>query len=84
MRRHAAALAALPLNFTAILFLGHRCSFEYLVLDDCWAEKERPADGRLIGNKRTFPSGMKVGGRVGRAVASPLPGLRQSCRQRWR
>ncbi|KAL4432167.1 hypothetical protein ABPG77_005929 [Micractinium sp. CCAP 211/92] len=36
--------------------------FEYLVLDDCWAEKERPADGRLIGNKRTFPSGMKAMG----------------------
>ena len=40
----------------------YACSYEYLVLDDCWAERERPADGKLVGHKGRFPSGMKVGG----------------------
>jgi hypothetical protein len=44
------------------------CSYEYLVLDDCWAERERPADGKLVGHKARFPSGMKVGAAL-RALA---------------
>ncbi|KAK9799718.1 hypothetical protein WJX73_003682 [Symbiochloris irregularis] len=33
--------------------------YTYLAVDDAWAEKER-VDGRMVGNKQTFPSGMKA------------------------
>ncbi|MEG2597050.1 MAG: glycoside hydrolase family 27 protein [Oscillospiraceae bacterium] len=34
--------------------------YEYLVIDDCWAERERGADGRLVANAEKFPHGMKA------------------------
>ena len=33
--------------------------YEYLVLDDCWAEHERDAQGRLVPDRKKFPHGMK-------------------------
>ena len=36
------------------------CGYEYLVIDDCWALKERGEDGRLVPDPEKFPSGMKA------------------------
>ena len=33
--------------------------YEYLVLDDCWAEHERDANDRLVADHTKFPRGMK-------------------------
>ena len=33
--------------------------YEYLVIDDCWAEDERDKDGKLVPNRTKFPHGMK-------------------------
>jgi hypothetical protein len=37
------------------------CSYEYLVLDDCWAERPREKGEQLRADSEKFPSGMKVG-----------------------
>lgn len=34
--------------------------YEYVVIDDCWAEKERDENGCLVVDKNKFPSGMKA------------------------
>lgn len=34
--------------------------YDYLVIDDCWAEKERDENGRLVPDKEKFPNGMKA------------------------
>ena len=34
--------------------------YDYLVIDDCWQEKKRGKDGRLVASKEKFPSGMKA------------------------
>lgn len=34
--------------------------YEYLVIDDCWSEKERDANGLLVPDRNKFPSGMKA------------------------
>lgn len=34
--------------------------YEYLVIDDCWALKERDENGRLVGDPQKFPHGMKA------------------------
>ena len=34
--------------------------YEYLVIDDCWAEKERDENGRLVPDHTKFPNGMKA------------------------
>ncbi len=35
--------------------------YEYLVIDDCWSEKERdPVSGKIIPDKKKFPNGMKA------------------------
>ena len=34
--------------------------YDYLVIDDCWAEKTRDADGRLVPSREKFPHGMKA------------------------
>ncbi|WIX87640.1 NPCBM/NEW2 domain-containing protein [Amycolatopsis sp. DG1A-15b] len=34
--------------------------YEYVNVDDCWAEPERDADGRMQANKARFPSGIKA------------------------
>lgn len=33
--------------------------YEYVVIDDCWAEMQRDASGRLVEDKNKFPHGMK-------------------------
>lgn len=35
------------------------CGYEYIVIDDCWALKERDADGRMVPDPAKFPHGMK-------------------------
>lgn len=34
--------------------------YEYLVIDDCWSEMERDAEGRLVADHVKFPYGMKA------------------------
>ena len=34
--------------------------YNYLVIDDCWAEKKRDPDGNLVPDREKFPSGMKA------------------------
>lgn len=34
--------------------------YEYLIIDDCWSEKQRDANGRLVPDKNKFPGGMKA------------------------
>ncbi len=34
--------------------------YEYVVVDDCWQDYKRDADGNLVSNPETFPSGMKA------------------------
>ena len=33
--------------------------YEYLVIDDCWSEKKRDRNGRLVADHVKFPHGMK-------------------------
>ena len=34
--------------------------YDYLVIDDCWSEKKRDNNGRLVPDKEKFPHGMKA------------------------
>jgi alpha-galactosidase len=34
--------------------------YTYIVIDDCWAKKERDADGNLVADPVKFPNGMKA------------------------
>jgi alpha-galactosidase len=34
--------------------------YEYIVIDDCWSEKKRDKDGRLVPDKNKFPGGIKA------------------------
>ena len=34
--------------------------YEYLVIDDCWSERKRDKNGRLVADPVKFPSGMKA------------------------
>ncbi len=34
--------------------------YEYLVIDDCWSQKERDPEGRLVPDPVKFPNGMKA------------------------
>lgn len=44
----------------AMVEKGYRdAGYEYLVIDDCWAKKERDAQGRLVADDVKFPHGMK-------------------------
>lgn len=36
------------------------CGYEYVVIDDCWSEKERDEQGRLVPDKTKFPNGIKA------------------------
>lgn len=36
--------------------------YEYIVIDDCWAEKKRNAEGLMVEDKNKFPHGMKAVG----------------------
>ncbi len=42
--------------------LGLRdAGYEYLVIDDCWSEKQRdPVTGKIVPDKNKFPNGMKA------------------------
>lgn len=33
--------------------------FEYIIIDDCWSEKQRDANGHLVPDRKRFPRGMK-------------------------
>lgn len=33
--------------------------YEYIIIDDCWSEKERDKNNRLVADKKRFPRGMK-------------------------
>ena len=45
----------------ALVDLGYRdAGYRYLVIDDCWAEKERDGNGRLVPDRNKFPEGMKA------------------------
>ena len=33
--------------------------YEYIVIDDCWSEKQRDENGRLVPDKYKFPNGIK-------------------------
>lgn len=33
--------------------------YEYIVIDDCWSERSRDAQGRLVPDHQKFPNGMK-------------------------
>lgn len=33
--------------------------YEYVSIDDCWAERERDADGRMVPSKTKFPGGIR-------------------------
>lgn len=36
-----------------------KVGYQYIVIDDCWPEMERDAQGRLVADKKKFPHGMK-------------------------
>ena len=33
--------------------------YEYIVIDDCWSEKQRDENGRLVADLEKFPNGIK-------------------------
>ena len=37
-----------------------KLGYNYVIIDDCWAEKTRDKNGRLVPDKKKFPSGMKA------------------------
>ncbi|WP_155549009.1 NPCBM/NEW2 domain-containing protein [Amycolatopsis camponoti] len=48
---------------TADIFVAQglkAAGYQYVNVDDCWAEPVRDADGRMQANKARFPSGMKA------------------------
>jgi len=36
------------------------CGYRYLIIDDCWSERERDGDGKLVPDRKKFPSGIKA------------------------
>lgn len=34
--------------------------YQYVTIDDCWPEKKRGPDGRLVPDNKRFPSGIKA------------------------
>ena len=45
----------------AMIFTGLKdAGYEYVVIDDCWAQRERDKNGRLVENFEKFPSGIKA------------------------
>lgn len=44
----------------AIVRDGYKdAGYEYVIIDDCWLEKERGPDDRLVPDRKRFPNGMK-------------------------
>lgn len=33
--------------------------YEYIIIDDCWSEKERDKHGKIVPDKKRFPHGIK-------------------------
>jgi len=45
----------------AMVDLGYLdVGYNYLVIDDCWSEMQRDAQGRLVADRNKFPEGMKA------------------------
>lgn len=45
----------------AMVKYGYRdAGYEYVSLDDCWAERSRDKNGRLVADHKKFPSGIKA------------------------
>lgn len=45
----------------AMVDLGYLdAGYNYLVIDDCWSERQRDSNGRLVPDRKKFPSGMKA------------------------
>lgn len=34
--------------------------YKYVIVDDCWLAKNRSHDGKLVADKKRFPSGIKA------------------------
>ena len=34
--------------------------YQYITIDDCWLEKTRDPEGRLVADRTRFPNGMKA------------------------
>lgn len=34
--------------------------YNYVAIDDCWLEKKRSADNKMVPDRKRFPSGMKT------------------------
>lgn len=44
----------------AMVDLGYKdAGYEYVIIDDCWAEMERDSEGKLVPDHNKFPRGMK-------------------------
>lgn len=40
---------------------GYRdAGYQYITIDDCWLEKTRDSEGRLVADRSRFPNGMKA------------------------
>ncbi|CAL4917321.1 unnamed protein product [Urochloa decumbens] len=37
-----------------------KLGYEYVNIDDCWAESDRDSQGNFVANRQTFPSGIKA------------------------
>lgn len=37
-----------------------KLGYQYVIVDDCWLDKNRSSDGRLQADKNRFPSGIKA------------------------
>ena len=46
----------------SLVNLGYKAAgYEYLIIDDCWLERERDnVTGRLVPDRQRFPNGMKA------------------------
>lgn len=48
-------------NADLFVKLGLRdAGYEYIVIDDCWSEKQRDENGKLVPDHKKFPNGMKA------------------------
>lgn len=44
----------------AMVSQGYKdAGYEYVILDDCWLEKERDSSGNLVPDRKRFPNGIK-------------------------
>jgi len=37
-----------------------KVGYEYVLIDDCWAEHKRDSQGRLVPDRQRFPNGIKA------------------------